>query len=51
MSGLRSSSAWSVDTRHDRPKLFRGGADTDGNADHRSICHLNSDGDSDQRSD
>jgi len=47
MSGLRSSSAWSVDTRHDRPKLFRGGADTYCDADHRSICHLNCDGGSD----
>jgi hypothetical protein len=38
-----------VDTRHDRPKLFRGGSDADAycDADHRSIRHLNCDGRSD----
>jgi hypothetical protein len=49
MSGLRCRSAWFMDTWHDRPKLFRGGADSDCDGDHRSICHLNRDGDSDRR--
>ena len=54
MSGLRSRSAWFVDTGHERPKLFRAGADTycDGDhrsdTDHRTICHCNRDGDRDR---
>jgi hypothetical protein len=35
-----------MDTRHHGPKLFRGGADGDG--DHESICHLNRDSDGDR---
>ena len=53
MSGLRTRSAWFMDTRHDRPKLFgaEAGADPDCDTDHRSICHLNCDGNSDRRCD
>ena len=47
MSGLRCRSAWFMDTRHDRPSLFWAGADADCGADHRSICHLNRDANSD----
>ena len=57
MSGLRSSSARFMDTWHERPKLFRGGSDTDCDGDHRSdtdhrtICLGNRDCDRDRRCD
>ena len=51
MSSLRTRSAWFMDTWHDRPKLYRTGADTDCDADHSSISHINRDGDCDRRCD
>ncbi len=46
VSELRSKSARSVDPRHCRPKLFRGGTDSD--CDGNSIYHCNREGDRDR---
>ena len=45
VSGLRCRSAWFMDTRHDRPKLFRGGADRDRYSGTNSDLNCDSDGD------